>query len=111
MKQLMIALTLALGLMSMTAQAGNLARGQELAEAVCAACHGMDGNLALVDDYPKIGGQHEDYLAFALRAYRSGDRDNAIMYPFARDLSDQDIRALAAWYARQDGVLRVMRLR
>lgn len=102
---------LALLLVCATAHAGNPARGQELAQAVCAACHGMDGNLVLVDDYPKIGGQHEDYLVFALKAYRSGARDNAIMGPFARDLSDRDIRDLAAWYSRQEGVLQNMRLR
>ncbi len=90
---------------SFNAFAGNPARGQQLATEVCAACHGIDGNLVLVPDYPKLGGQHADYLVFALKAYRSGDRDNAIMAPFARDLSDQDIRDLAAWYSRQESYL------
>jgi cytochrome c553 len=90
---------------SLNAQAGNPNRGQEIANTVCASCHGMDGNLVLAEDYPKLGGQHEDYLVFALKAYRSGDRDNAIMSPFARDLSDRDIRDVAAWYARQRGLV------
>lgn len=87
-----------------TVWAGNPARGKELSQ-VCQSCHGENGNLALQDDYPLIGGQHFDYLVHALRAYRSGDRDNAIMAGFARDLSDEDIRDLAAWYSRQDGGL------
>ena len=90
---------------AMNAQAGNPNRGQELAKEVCASCHGMDGNLVLDDTYPKLGGQHADYLEFALKAYRSGDRDNDLMSPFARDLSDRDIRDLAAWYSRQEGLI------
>ncbi len=106
MKTLIIPVMIAgLVSVSLNASAGNLARGQEIANEVCAACHGIDGNLVLAPDYPKLGGQHADYLEFALRAYRSGDRDNAIMAPFARDLSDQDIRDLAAWYSRQESHL------
>jgi cytochrome c553 len=107
---LMTLLVLAIAMVSLNAQAGSPARGQELAAAVCASCHGMDGNLVLADDYPKLGGQHADYLVFALKAYRSGDRDNDLMAPFARDLSDQDIRDLAAWFSRQEG-LKDLRIR
>jgi cytochrome c553 len=97
----------AVGLLSvaLNAEAGNPNRGQELAEQVCASCHGMDGNLVLDDNYPKLGGQHADYLVFALKAYRSGDRDNDLMTPFAQDLTDRDIRDLAAWYSRQEGLI------
>lgn len=87
------------------ALAGDPVRGLEISQ-VCQSCHGENGNLALQDDYPLIGGQHFDYLVHALRAYRSGDRDNAIMAGFARDLSDQDIEDLAAWYSRQEGKLK-----
>lgn len=90
--------------LSSNALAGNPVRGLEISE-VCQSCHGRDGNLALQDDYPIIAGQHFSYLVHALRAYRSGERDNAIMAGFARDLTDQDIRDLAAWYARQEGPL------
>lgn len=86
------------------AAAGNPVRGLEISQ-VCQSCHGQDGNLALEEDYPIIAGQHFDYLVHALRAYRSGDRDNVLMSSFARDLSDQDIRDLAAWYSRQSGPL------
>src|SRR6056297_811628 len=90
--------------LSAAAWADDPVRGKELSQ-VCQSCHGEDGNLALQDNYPLIGGQHFDYLVHSLTAYRSDDRDNAIMAGFARDLSDQDIRDLAAWYSRQDGQL------
>lgn len=90
---------------SAAAWADDPVRGKELSQ-VCQSCHGENGNLALQDNYPLIGGQHFDYLVHSLRAYRSGDRENAIMAGFARDLSDQDIRDLAAWYSRQDGQLK-----
>ena len=48
----------------------------------CAACHGADGN-AENPIYPIIAGQYRDYLAQALRDYRSGARNNAIMRGFA----------------------------
>lgn len=83
---------------------GNPQRGLEIS-AVCQSCHGIDGNLSLLDDYPKLGGQHYDYLVHALKAYRSGDRNHAIMSGFAAGLSDQDIEDLAAWYSRQTGLI------
>lgn len=105
MKLMLTALTVALAwALASPASAGNPARGLEISQ-VCQSCHGEDGNLALEADYPIIAGQHFNYLVRALRDYRSGDRDHAIMSSFARDLSDQDIRDLAAWYARQDGPL------
>lgn len=99
----LLAAGLLLGL-SGAATAGNPARGQELS-VTCHACHGEDGNLVLAEDYPIIAGQHFSYLVHALRSYRDGGRDHAIMSGFARDLSDQDIRDLAAWYSRQRGPL------
>ncbi len=67
---------------SAPAQAANLAAGQAKAKEVCAACHGADGNSQL-PDYPKLAGQHSDYLAKALRDYKSGARKNPIMAGFA----------------------------
>ncbi len=83
---------------------GNAQRGLEIST-VCQSCHGVDGNLSLQDDYPKLGGQHRDYLVQALKAYRSGSRDHAIMSGFAAGLSDQDIEDLAAWYGSQEGLV------
>ena len=60
----------------------------------------MDGN-SQQPDYPKIGGQHADFLAKALRDYKSGLRKNPIMQGFAAGLSRQDIENVAAYYAKQ----------
>jgi cytochrome c553 len=67
---------------------------------VCAACHGENG-LATTPDYPKLAGQHPDYLAKALRDYKSGLRKNPIMAGFAAGLSKQDIDNVAAYYGSQ----------
>jgi cytochrome c553 len=71
----------------------------------CQACHGTDGNADVDPQYPRIAGQYADYLAQALREYRSGDRKNPIMAGFATPLSDQDIADLAAYYAALPGRL------
>jgi len=85
------------------AHAGDWRRGKEKSQ-VCQSCHGETGNESLQPSYPKLAGQHEDYLVHALRSYRNGDRRNAVMAGFAANLNDQDIADLAAWYARQDGL-------
>ena len=93
------ALILALGA-SAGASASDLAAGKAKATEVCAACHGVDGNSPAAD-FPRIGGQYPDYLAKALRDYKSGQRKNPIMAGFAQPLSTQDIDNLAAYYAAQ----------
>jgi cytochrome c553 len=86
------------------AQAANIDAGKAKAKEVCAACHGEDGNSQSAD-FPKLAGQHRDYLAKALRDYKSGQRKNAIMAGFASPLSKDDIENLAAYYAAQPSVL------
>jgi cytochrome c553 len=86
------------------AGATDLAAGEAKVKEVCQACHGLDGNTP-TPDYPKLGGQRPDYLAKALRDYKSGARKNAVMAAFARALSTQDIDNLAAYYAAQPAVL------
>ena len=94
---------LALGI-SAGAGAADLVAGKAKAKEVCAACHGEDGNSATAD-FPRLGGQYADYLAKALRDYKSGQRKNAIMAGFAQALSKQDIENLAAYYSTQTAVL------
>jgi len=84
--------------------AADLAAGKAKAAEVCAACHGVDGNSATAD-FPRLGGQHPDYLAKALRDYKSGQRKNAIMAGFAQGLSKQDVENVAAYYGSQPVVV------
>jgi cytochrome c553 len=84
------------------ALAGNPVAGEAKSKP-CAACHGPDGNSATAD-FPRLAGQHADYLAKALRDYRSGARKNPIMAPLAASLSKRDIEDLAAFYSRKQGL-------
>jgi cytochrome c553 len=70
------------------------------ASQTCVACHGNDG-VGIMPEYPNLSGQHEDYLATSLRAYKTGTRKNAIMAGMAAPLTEQDIRELAKYYASQ----------
>lgn len=87
------------GFASVSLAAGDAAAGQAKS-AMCAACHGPDGNSP-VAMYPKLAGQGEKYLAKQLRDFRSGLRANPIMMGMSAGLSDQDIADLAAFYAGQ----------
>ncbi len=100
-KLLIGAVVLGLGV-TMPAWAGNAAAGKEKS-AACAACHGPDGN-SVAPNFPKLAGQHADYLAHSLKEYRSKKRVNAIMNGQAEKLTDQDIADLAAFYASQKGL-------
>lgn len=82
-----------------TAAPGDASAGANKA-AVCAACHGLDGNSA-DPQYPKLAGQHEAYTARHLALFKGGERQNAIMLGFAATLSAQDMRDLGAFYASQ----------
>jgi cytochrome c553 len=86
------------------AHAADPAAGAAKARQVCVACHGVEGNSAS-PDFPKLAGQHRDYLEKALRDYKSGARRNAIMAGIAAALTRQDIENLAAHYSAQPAVL------
>jgi len=84
--------------------AADLDAAKKKVSELCQACHGMDGN-SQVPDYPKLAGQNRDYLAKALRDYKSGARKDPTMTGFAAPLTTQDIDNLAAYYAGQPAVL------
>jgi cytochrome c553 len=68
--------------------------------AVCAACHGADGN-SITPEWPKLAGQHSSYLRAQLAAFKAGTRKNAMMSPMAANLSDGDMSLLADYYSSQ----------
>jgi cytochrome c553 len=80
-----------------TLKPGDATAGQAKT-AVCAACHGMDGNSADAQ-YPKLAGQHASYIARELDLFKSGKRANPIMLGFAAPLSAQDMRDIGAYFA------------
>ncbi len=82
---------------------GDPIAGQEKAQ-TCIACHGAKG-AADNPEFPILAGQHADYLLHTLRAYQSGDRVNAIMNGQAADLSEEDMRDLAAFYSQLEPAL------
>lgn len=81
---------------------GNPEAAKEKAK-LCGACHGDDGNTQ-TPNFPKLAGQYEDYLRFALKHYRNKQRTNAIMNGQAENLTDQEIADLAAFYAQKKGL-------
>lgn len=66
--------------------------------AACAGCHGAEG-VSTNSAWPNLAGQQGAYLIEALKAYKSGARQNAMMSAMAKSLSDTDMRKLADYYA------------
>ncbi|MBR9858781.1 MAG: c-type cytochrome [Oceanisphaera sp.] len=97
MKKLMTAAA-ALALLSAPAFAAGDAEAGKAKAAVCAACHGAEG-ISAVEIYPNLAGQKAAYIVSQLKAFKAGERNNAIMAPMAMPLSDQDMEDLAAYYA------------
>jgi cytochrome c553 len=86
------------------AHAADTANGKVLADAHnCAACHGANLNKPVSPEYPKLAGQHADYIYWALRQYQMGNnnprfgRNNAIMSAQVQNLSQSDMKDIAAY--------------
>lgn len=78
----------------------DIAKGSASFGAVCAACHGADGNASIAAN-PKLAQQHPEYLIKQLQEFKSGKRNNAIMKGFASALGDDDMRNIAYWATAQ----------
>ncbi|MDC0221420.1 cytochrome c4 [Gammaproteobacteria bacterium] len=78
---------------------GDAAAGQAKS-ALCATCHGADGNSQLSIN-PKLAGQNAGYLVKQLKDYKSGARVNPTMTAMVAALTDQDVLDIAAWYSSQ----------
>ena len=68
----------------------------EASFAMCAACHGADGNSGTPAN-PKLSQQHPEYLLKQLQEFKSGKRKSAIMQGMATALSDEDMKNIAYW--------------
>src|SRR6185295_6583338 len=80
--------------------AGNVAAGKAKA-AMCAGCHGAEGNGGGDPSWPKLAGQHENYIIQQLKAFKSGTRKDPIMSGMAAGLSNKDIENVAAYFSSQ----------
>ena len=74
----------------------DLVKGEASFTAVCAACHGADGNSAIAAN-PKLSQQHPEYLVKQLEEFKSGKRNDPVMKGFASALSDDDMKNIAYW--------------
>ena len=91
---------------------GNISAGEKLASTKgkatgqsCVDCHGAEGNAPIDPSYPKLAGQYGDYLAHSLTNYRNGKREHALMSSQAKNLTDQQIADLAAYFGSRKGSL------
>lgn len=82
--------------------AGDVERGKQLSQ-TCGACHGADGN-SVTPIWPKLAGQKPKYLSKQMLAFKQGKdggRYDPIMSPLMQNLSAQDMKDLAAYFASQ----------
>jgi cytochrome c553 len=86
----------------------DLERGKQIATTVCAACHGADGNSAAPAN-PILAGQHADYIAAQLAAFKSGARPSPIMQGMAAGLAPEDMRSVGAYFESQKPSLSMAR--
>ena len=83
-----------------------------LQKAACASCHGVNFSKPIDPGYPKIAGQHGDYLFVALKAYKAENnpavgRNNGVMGAIAKQFSNAELKAIANYMASLDSELRV----
>ena len=99
MKKTLIASIASLALFGTAFAAGDIEAGKTKS-AMCMACHGADG-ISPAPNFPKLAGQHADYIAKQLKEFKAGERVDATMNGMAAALSEQDMADLGAFYASQ----------
>lgn len=98
-------ISIAAGMLSavLPVMAGDVGTGERLYSSKgCIGCHGPAGRSPNPDLFPAIAGQDAAVLVEQLKAFRSGERNNPMMTPMAKGLSDQEIADLAAYLAAQE---------
>ena len=103
MKKLLITSIASLALLG-TAHAAGDAEAGKTKSAMCMACHGADGNSP-APNFPKLAGQHPDYVTKQLKEFKAGERTDATMNGMTAALSEQDMADIAAFYATQTGTI------
>ncbi|MBV5311084.1 c-type cytochrome [Chromatium okenii] len=79
---------------------GDIKAGEQKASTICIACHGPQGN-SLVPIWPKLAGQHPDYIKKQIMDFKAGNRYNVQMTPMAMPLTDQEVADVAAYFSSQ----------
>lgn len=79
------------------AEAVDLARAEEIVSGRCFLCHGMEGESAS-PVFPRLAGQHADYIAKQLADFKSGKRNSDTMKPQAEELTPAEMKALGAFF-------------
>jgi cytochrome c553 len=84
-----------------------------LAKGACASCHGENFAKPIDPSYPKIAGQHADYLYVALKSYKvegnaTWGRNNGVMGGIAKQFSQAELKELANYMAAQQGDLKIV---
>lgn len=97
MKQALTSLVIITAISGSAIAAGDINAGKARA-ASCAGCHGAVG-ISSNPAWPNLAGQKDVYLAKQITAFRDGQRQDALMSPMAKSLSDSDIKNLAAYYS------------
>lgn len=92
----LLTLTTSAVLAASVAQAADPVAGKAKYETTCVACHGASG-ISIAPIYPNVAGQKEEYLVAQLKALRDGSRQNAIMAPMAKGLTDTDIANISVY--------------
>lgn len=84
---------------------------EQIVRGSCMACHGVDGNQPVSRDFPRIGGQHKEYIEKVLADYITGRRKDPVMRAQVVDattgkalLSEAEVKAVAVYFARQPGL-------
>ena len=84
-----------------------------LAKGACASCHGENYAKPIDPSYPKIAGQHADYLSVALKSYKvegntTWGRNNGVMGGLAQQFTPAELKELASYMASQQGDLKTV---